>query len=313
VSIVTNPTFSREFLSELNQVITTDQWSQSLYDLLTPIRNCLLAETNLLSYSIARHAGAPIKIAFFAEWNYQILRLTADSKILLEENRKYFRKKVPVRLRGVPGLYDLIDKHINEIFQPKQNILMNLKSEELMNQLGQNHEYYKKYFSKEFLAKFQQSEMLGVRPLYQETVNVSQYLEAQGMRLSFIKIGLPVLLGFLHTFYLVPKNSTKAIRWVLLEEVLRGISTLHQTGETKDLQKFIYASRLNEKEEFQWWQNDESKQLQIALSSTEAREISKEAREKIYQNTKNNLASVGLSTNQREILEDLLNWTYKMG
>ena len=313
MSIAINPTFSREFLAELNQVITSDQWSQSLYDLLTPIRNCLLAETNLLSFSIARHAGANIKIAFFAEWNYQVLKLTNNPKTLLEENRKYFRKKVPMRLRGVPGLYDLIDKHIKEVFQPKQNIIMNLKSDEFMKELGQKHEYYKKYFNKEFLAKFQQSEMLDVRSLYQENVNISQYLEAQGNRLSFIKIGLPVLLGFLYSFHLFPKNSTKTIRWVLLEEVLRGISALHQTGENKDLQKFIYASRLNEKEEFQWWQEDSSKQLQTALASSEAREISKEARQKIYQNTKNNLASVGLTTNQKQILEDLFNWTYKMG
>lgn len=308
-----DPNFSREFLTELNRRMTSDSWSRHVYDLTTPIRNLFLESKDLLTFSLARYAGGSVKIAFACQWYFQTLEVLQNPQALIEENLKYFKKKIPLRLRGVPGLDKKVTSHIKDFILPQQNIILFSRLKEFLNELVEEFPYFSKYFSDDLLAKIQFSQLMEIKPLYQEVVTQSQYLDSQSTRNSFVKVSLPCLLGLLFTFNNGPlKIESKNIKQVLLEEIFKSIAALHQTAISKDFQMFIYASRLSEKEEFLWWQMDLNKQLQLAIASSEAREICKSLREKIYQNATNNLSSVGLNERHKNMVYDLLQWAFSM-
>jgi hypothetical protein len=304
--------FLTEFLTEVNFVLTQEDYGNKLQDLLSPIRNLFLEPKELLSFSLARYCGANTRIAFFSEWYFQVVNLTRDSSRLLEADRDYFRHKVPLKLRGLPNLHDLVDEHIKNIFLPHQIAVLHTKNKEFIDDLVYKYPYLNKYLSKNFLSQFVAGELTSVNKLYNPDLNLSAYLEAQGRRMNFVQIGLPVLLGLSYTFN-QPHNpvNPQAVKWVLLEELLHQVATLYQINSTKDLQKFIYHQGLSEKEEFDWLQLDEHKQFQQALASAPAREEAKTQAEKIYDSAHNNLQALVFPEEYKTMLNDLIEWAYE--
>jgi hypothetical protein len=309
----TSNAFLTEFLTQVNFVLTKEGYAGQLENLLTPVKNLLVQENELLSFSLARYCGANTEIAFFCQWYYQTLKITRDSHILLEENQKFLRQKVPLKFRGVPNLYEIIDQHIFGIFQPYQITLIQRKNQEFIEDLHKKYSYLDKYLSKNYLSKFIHSELLSVQKLYENDLPLSKFVEAQAFRTSFIQIGWPCLLSLAYYFNQEDNPINPAgIKWILVEEVLKAISALHQSSQNKDLQMFIYRQELDETQEFKWLGKTPSNQLKEALGSPTARVKNKEICEKIYQNGKNNLESLIFPDKHKEMLQDLLDWSYRL-
>jgi hypothetical protein len=306
-------TFLTEFLTESNLILTQEDYGNKLYDLLSPVRNLLHKEKDVLTFSIARYCGADTRLAFFCEWYYQTFRLTIDGTDLLEENREYLRKRVPVRLKGIPNLYDLIDYDIKSLFLPQQITFMHNKSIALSNDVLKKNDYLAKFLSGNYFNRPVSGEVFSRKYLYTEDFNISQYLEAQTERLSFVMIAYPALLAFTYTFNQddSPINPKK-IKWVLLEEILKSIACLHQTGSNEDFYLFIYRSRLSEKEEFEWLQKSTKDQIQTVQNKSEVKEIAEKHRQRIYEKSKTDLKALVFPEKDKDMLSDLLDWAYNL-
>jgi hypothetical protein len=302
--------FLTEFLTELNAVLTEENYADKYQDIVSPIRNFFIEKNDLTAFSLARYYGGNTRIAFFAEWYSQILDITQDSKDLFKVNQEYLRKKIPLSYRGIPNLYEIIDNHIREIFLPRQIALIHSKTTELILELESKYPYLKKYLSKEALAKNSLGEIINISKLYQIKVSLSQFIEGQGYRSHYIKIAFPCLISMIYSFNQV--NSTanaKEIRWVLLEELLKNIAVLFEIKNSKDLQKFLYQVSLSDTEEFNWLKMNPTLQLKMAMADSGAREKSKSVRDKIYQKAKDNLYALNVPDKYKSMLKDLIDWS----
>jgi hypothetical protein len=303
--------FLTDYLAESNLVLTQEDYGNKLFDFLSPIRAFLHKDQEILSFSLARYAGADSRIAFFCQWFYHTLQITRYPHALLEEDRQYFRKKVPIRLRGVPNLYDLVDKDITEVILPEQIAFMNSKTRLLIDDILVKNDFLAKYLSSSFLSQFTASELLCRKRLYAEEVSLNQYMEAQSFRLSYAAVCLPTLLGMCYSFH-QPENpvNPKAIKWALLEEVLKSIAILHQTQENSDLAEFAYFSRLSEREQFNWLQITESERKQVASTNPEVVGIVNQMRERFFQKALHEFEVLILPDKDRQIIRDLIDWAY---
>ncbi len=302
--------FLAEFYNEVNFVLTQEDHGNQMEEVLAPVKNLFLEEKSLLSFSLARYCGANTRISFFCEWYFQVLNITKDTNQLYLANQNYLRKKVPLRLRGLPNLYEVVDKHIENIFLPSQIGVMHSKNVELTNELKERYPYLSKYLNKDYLSKFIGGEIISIASIYREEITTSQYLKAQGQRLSFVQIALPCLLGLSYSFN-QPNNpiNPEKVKWVLLEEVLRDIATLYQIYHTEDLQRFLYLKSLSESEEFNYLKSQESTQSKLALQSNSTRQQANEYKDKILFNAINNLEALVFPDNYKEMIRDLIEWS----
>ena len=71
-------------------------------------------------------------------------------------------------------------------------------------------------------------DVISISKIYKENLTVSEFIEAQSQRSSFVQIGLPCILGLSYTFN-QPDNpiNPDGVKWVLLENLLKNIATLH--------------------------------------------------------------------------------------
>jgi hypothetical protein len=309
----TDPALIKEFLSEANQLITQDDYGKGLYDLLTPIRNLLLNRKDLLTFSIAKYAGADNRLAFFCEWFYLTNLLTVETDLLKKEDAEYLKRKIPLRLRGVKTLNQIVERDVERVFLPRQVAVLHLKTQEYIQSLVSRDSVLEKYLNKSYLNSFVSSEVASIKRIYQESQTMSDYLSVQGERSSFVLLGLPCLLGL--TYYLnqpSTKNLGKSVKWVLLEELLKDIACLHQTASGSDFQMFVYASRLSEKDEYHWLSLKPEDRLRESLASDDAKEIIKNVREKIYLKAKNNLHQSNLPEKFEAMIGDLLEWSHRL-
>jgi hypothetical protein len=309
----TDPTLVKEFLSEANQLITQDDYGKGLYDLLTPIRNLLLNRKDLLTFSIAKYAGADNRLAFFCEWFYLTHKLTVETNLLKTENVEYLRKKIPLRLRGVKNLDHNIERDATQVFLPRQVAVLHLKTQEYIQGLINRDSVLDKYLNKGYLNSFVSSEITSIKRIYQESQTVNDYLSVQGERSSFVMLGLPCLLGL--TYHLnqpATKAIGKSVKWVLLEEVLKDIARLHQTASNKEFQKFVYASKLSEKDEYHYLSLSEHDRARQSEGSEDAKEIVKSMREKIYQKASHGLKQTNLPDKFGSMIGDLLEWSHRL-
>ena len=305
--------FLTEFLTKINFVLTQEDYGGELENLLAPIKSLLIKENELLTFSLSRYCGADTEIAFFCQWYYQTLKITRDSKLLLQENQNFLRKKVPLKLRGLSNLYEIIDEHIFEVFQPYQITLIQRKNQEFIEDIRRKCKYLDRYLSKDYLSKFIYSEILSVQKLYQKDLPLSKYVEVQAFRSSFIQISWPCLISL--SFHFHQKDNPinpEGVKWILVEEVLKAIAALHQRSQNQDLQIFIYRQELTEIEEFEWLQKNSIEQLKDALASSTARTKNEEICNKIYENGRNNLESLVFPDKFKEMLKDLLEWSYRL-
>jgi len=301
--------FLTEFLKEVNFFLTQEDYGNRLEDILSPIKSIIIKDKNLFSFSLSRFCGADKHIAFFSEWYYRVLKITKDTRILIEANRIHFRKKVPLHLKGVPNLYETIDKHIQTVILPRQIGILHTKNLELIQDLKQKYPFLNKYLSKEYLSRFISAELTTISKLYGKNLSNSEFLEAQGSRLSFLQIGLPCILGLSYNFHQEssPINPAK-IGWILLEELLKNIASLYQINHYKDLHKFLYQQSLNEQKEFNWLRQESSQQVQIALSDPETRKAANNLEKKIFDGAMSNIKALVLPEKYQEMLSDLINW-----
>lgn len=301
--------FLTEFLTEVNFVLTQENYENKLEDVLNPIRSLFLEQESLLAFSLARYCEASPRIAFFCEWYLQVLEITKDASQLFQANRSYLKKRVPTKLRGLPNLYQTIDDHINTVFIPKQIGLLHAKTAEFTADLLQKHPYLQKYLSKQFLGRFMVGEIVSVSKIYKENLTLAEFVEAQAYRHSFVQISLPCMLGLSYTFNQTDNPiNPKGVKWVLLESLLKNIATLHEINNSKDLQKFIYQNSLSDAEEFEWLTRNTSSQLKIAVSDTETRKKTTEIKEKIYQKSQEELDSLIFPDKYKAMLAELIEW-----
>jgi hypothetical protein len=305
--------FLTEFLAETNALLAQIDYSNKLHDMISPIKNLMLKEKELLAFSMARYCGANAKIAFFCEWYFQILKLTNNTLPLIKENQEYFYKKVPIRLRGVPNIYQLVDQDVL-VFVPQQLALIQNKSKALLDNLVVDYPYLCKYLNDTFLSQIIASQYSSRKNKYVDRMSVSEYLDSQMTSDSFVKIALPCLLGFHYSFN--QSNSfvnPNEVKWIMVEEALKNISLLNQINQNKDFEEFVYWSTLTEKEEFEWLQLDQKNRFQRMLSMPANRELVKTHKEKIYKSTVNNIHAMAFPDHHKKMLLELLDWSYAAG
>jgi hypothetical protein len=301
--------FLTEFLTEVNFVLTQEDYENKLEDVLNPIRALFLEQGSLLAFSLARYCESNTRIAFFCEWYLQILEITRDSSSLFKANQEYLKKRIPTKLKGIPNLYEIVDTHISNIFIPKQIALLHSKTAEFISDLKEKYPYLNKYLSKQFLGKFMVGDVISVSKIYKENLTLAEFIEAQSYRNSFVQVGLPCILGLCYSFNQLDNPiNPKGVKWVLLESLLKNISILHEINNSKDLQKFLYHSSLTDKEEFEWLKKDPSTQLKIAISDTESRKKTQKIKQKIYQKSKEELEAIILPEKHKQMLKDLIDW-----
>jgi hypothetical protein len=299
-----------EFLAETNALLAQIDYGNKLHDMISPIKNLMLKEKELLAFSMARYCGANTKIAFFCEWYFQVLKLTGNTAGLVKENQEYFYKKVPIRLRGIPNIYQLVDQDI-QVFVPQQLALVQTKSKSLLDSLVSKYPYLSKYLSDGFLSQVISSQYSSRKNKYVDRMSISEYLESQMTSDSFVKIALPCLLGFHYSFNQPNSRiNSDQVKWIMIEEVLKNISLLNQINQNKDFEEFLHWSTLNEKEEFEWLQLDQKNRFQKMLSTPTTRELAKGHKEKIYKSTINNINSIVFPEQHKKMLLELLDWSY---
>jgi hypothetical protein len=300
--------FLTEFLAETNLMLAQIDFNNKLYDLIFPIKSHFLKQKELLSFSMARYCGANAPVAFLCEWYYQTLLLTSNPLPLIEENRNYFTKKVPIKFRGIIGMPAMIEADI-DIFVPQQLALLQNKSKTIIDSLVIKFPYLSKYLSDQFLNQVLASIYSVNKRKYVENLSLSEYLDSQSSSTSFVQIALPCLLGFCFNFNQEgnPINANN-IKWVFLEEVLKNISLLHQLNKSRKFEEFLYASMLDEKGEFEWLQMDEKKRLQKILASNDVKELARSHKNKIYSSALQSLQSLSLPDNNSQMLRELLDW-----
>jgi len=302
--------FYTEYLSETSLVITQEDFGNELYDILSPIRSLLAKDREILSYSLARYAGANARLAFFCQWFFVSNSIFCGPDKLFTEDQEFLRKKVPTQLRGISNLYDLIDKDIDSIFLPTQIAFLSAKQNDLMSSLLLKYPFLGKYLNQMFLGEIKVSMLADQKFLYTPSFTLSTYLEKQYTGLSFLQIGLPCLLGFLFAFSQEnsPVNPQK-VKWVMLLEVLKGIAFLHQVNSSNKLDLFVYRESLSDKDRFNWLQKDYSKQLATVLTSKENKEKVNQIKQRVQAKTTSDLESLILPEKNLSMLRDLLEWT----
>jgi len=305
--------FLAEFLAESNLILTQDDVGNKLYNVLSPIRNFLHKEKDILSFSICRYCEGGARLAFFCEWYYQTLKLTVDGSPLLEEDREYFKKKVPLKLKGLSNLKEMIDYDIKSLFLPHQISLMHTKALNMTRDLGQKHPYLAKYLSPNFINQIMAGEIASKNFLYQERWTVSDFLDSASIRLSFAYISLPVLLGLLYNFNQEDSSiNASGVKWTTLESVLKNIAALHQTGTSREFMFFVHQCSLSENEQFHWIQKSNASKIKDVLNSQETKNAVKTQREKLFKDVKKTLDMLVFPEKFKDMLIDLAGWSYSL-
>lgn len=300
-----------DFLSETNLALVQEDFGNQLYDLLSPIRNFLHKDKEILSFSLAKYCGAETNLAFFCQWTSFTVNLIHHQDQLIEENKNYFKRKIPMRLRGVPGLYDILKDDIRNNILPQQLGLIQSKQKQLLVDLLNYSPELQKYLQPSVWNQVQASIHNSRKYLYQEEKTTSAYLETLGWRESFVAIGLPCLLGFVYSFNKEENPiNPKGVKWTLVEDIIHGISILHQSGIDLDFRMFIYLSRLSDKDEFEWWQMNFEQQTKIVRESVACTEIVQGVREKIKNKVLQDLESLIFPDKYKEMLADLAEWAF---
>jgi hypothetical protein len=310
--MVDESNFLTEYLAEINLMLAQMDFGNKLYDLISPIRNFLMKEKDLLSFSLSRYCGANSRIAFFCEWYYQTLRLTNNTQRLFDENVEYFSKKIPIKFRGVPNIYTLVEMD-GKVFVPQQLSLLQTKSKMILDSLVDKYPYLGKYLNDQFLSQVLASTYTTNKRKYCEKLSLSEYLEAQSTGNSFVQVGFPCLVGFCYQFNQDKSLKPENIKWVLLEEILKNISLLHQINQNQNFDEFIHALELTEKEEFEWLQLSPKTKYQRILASPITREKIKSQKQKIFDSTTNSLLALNLPKAIKEMLGELLVWAQSQG
>ncbi len=303
--------YYNEFLLESNNFFTKDEESQKLYDLITPIRNLFINNKEILSYSFCRYFGGSAELAFFCQFNSELENILQKIYILIEEDISYFFKKVPLRLRGIYNLNEIIKKDVINNFLPKQIKFLSNKRQLLRDNILKEFPYLKKYLSDEYLFSFTLSDYINSKYLYQESYSLNDYFVAQYNRAGYASIGLPILIG-IYVFYQKNENNKQnSISWIMLEELLKTLSAIYEILHSTEIKKNIYISKLSDKDEFNWYKLSYENQQEILDSKKEIDIIISEHLKKLEINFLSNLERININLKFKKLIKQILVWVKK--
>jgi hypothetical protein len=155
------------------------------------------------------------------------------------------------------------------------------------------------------------SQYVSRKKKYSESMTIPEYLDAQSYGNSFVQIAFPCLVGFCFAFNQDKSNiNPDGVKWIILEEILKNISLLHQLGQDKKFEEFVYSSSLSDKEEFQWLQLDERSKFGKIIESPHTKEIVRSHKDKIFRSTQATLESITFPESSKKMLKELLEWGY---
>jgi hypothetical protein len=302
-----NSNFVVEFLSEVNLILAQFDSGNRLYDVLQPVKNLFLKENSLLSYSICRYNGGNPQLSFFCEWFYQICKITDNTNPLKTENQEYFGKKIIPELKELKNVGFIVDHDI-DTFILTQIAILHSKTRELNDLAMRKNPTTAKYLDYNYINKFFANQYHTRKPLYAKT-SIAEFLEAKSGTLGFVQIGLPFLIGCSYNFG-QPDSivNPESIKWVLLEELLKNISTLYEINKSHDFEEFLITQPMSKEELQQWHTMDTKNQFQKIMSSGEVREQYNLNRNKIIENINANIDHIKLPEKSKEILMDLFDW-----
>jgi hypothetical protein len=306
--------YTTEFLSELNLVLTQEDFGNKLYDLLTPIKNLLQKDNDLLTYSLARYCGANSRLAFTCEWYLLTNSLTLNCEPLIAENKKHFLKKINPKYKNLRNLDELVENDIKSTFLPLQLSFLNLKAKEFMDEQITKYPYLVKYLNSSFLSQFTTSELQLHKSLYTDSVSLNQYIDIQGSRTSFVYVSLPCLIGFTYSFNQHDNFvNPKGIKWSLLEDVFRQIASLHQMKDDQGFIRVVYEASLDSQQEISWLEMDEQAKSQISFQNEAAIEVIQMLRDRIYEKLKQDIDNLVFPDKYKTMIKELASWAHIHG
>jgi hypothetical protein len=303
--------YTTEFLSELNLVLTQEDFGNKLNDLLTPIKNLLQKQNEMLTFSLARYCGANSRLAFLAEWYFLTATLTIDSTPLIEEDKKHFMQKINPKYANLKDLESLVEQDILNTFLPLQESFLNLKAKEFIDEQLLKNPFLIKYLNSSFLSQFSTAELQMNKSLYTDSLSLNQYIELQGSRTSYLYISLPCLLSFSYSFN-QPDNvvNPKGIKWTLLEDILKQIASIHQMKDDKAFTTVIYRASLSPQEELDWLDLPEEMKTQMSQNNDAAVEVIQMIREKVYEKVQTDIENLIFPDKYKVMIKDLAKWSF---
>ena len=303
--------YTTEFLSELNLVLTQEDFGNKLNDLLTPLKNLLQTEQELLTFSLARYCGANTRLAFLAEWYLLTAKLTLDKSALIAEDKKHFLKKVDTKYKNLKNIEQLVEQDVLNTFIPLQESFLNLKTKEFIDEQLVKNPFLIKYLNSSFLSQFTISELQMSKGLYLDNITLNQYIDIQGQRISYIYICLPCLLGFTYSFN-QPDNvvNPKGIKWNMLEDVFKQIASLYQMKNDKDFTRVIYRASLSLEQELDWLDMPADLKSEMSLNNDAAIEVIQMIREKIYEKLQQDIENLIFPEKYKNMIKDLAQWSF---
>lgn len=307
-------TFVTEFLAETNLILTQEDFGSKLGDLLSPVKNYLQKEKNILSFSLARYSGADTHLAYFCEWYYHTNKLIRNSHPLFLENHEFYVHNIPAHLSAIPSIQNTLDQQIMRWHLPFQLSIFQYKTKEQITDLVAKNGYLNRYLSSKYLSQVTASEVETTKSLMFSRIPLSQYIEAQGFRLSFLQVGLPCLVAFLYNFNQPdsPINS-KGVKWFMVEDILGKIAILHQSATSPELRLYLHRLSLNEREEFEWFALPRALQIEQAELDESVTTQLHSIRERIKIEAFEKLEKLIFPDKFKDMLKDLVDWGYNFG
>lgn len=301
--------FTTEYLSETNLVLTQEDFGAKLTDIIEPIRSFIQKDQDLLTFSLARYTGADTRISFFCQWLVFLNYIKINNFKLTSETEEYLRNKTPSYLKGLPKLNDSIFDLAKNVYFPVQIELFESKLYSMAGDIIAKNPYLQKYLSRSYLSKFSASEVSSKTYWLQDSFNFKTFMKNQAHRISFLEVCFPVLCGLQYSYNqeFNPINA-QAIKWSEVVELLEVIASLHQTGASVELESMLYYSDLDETSKFEWLQKNKLEVREILLSKTKIVEESRKIRLEIHQKGTMILESVRLPEKDATMLKELLDW-----
>jgi hypothetical protein len=301
--------YTTEYLSETNLVLTQEDFGNKMTDLLMPIKSYLQDDQDLLAFSLARYCGGDTRIAFYAQWYLITTLLTLDSSDLKLKTREYLLKKNANSLQSLEEFGDKINYLADTLFVPMQLRVLESKSFSLAQDIMQKYPFMQKYLSSSFTGKILAHELRSRTFWLNQEMTLAEYQAMQSTRESYLYVAYPALISFLYSFN-SPESvvNAKNIKWVLLEEILEIISGLHQTGRGFELERMMYYDTLSKSDRIMWLSLPIKEQRKLLMVNEAIQAQGKEYRRDLHRKGTNILDSLVLPDKYMNMLKDLLDW-----
>jgi hypothetical protein len=300
-----------EFLAESNIALNQEDDGNQLAYLLTPIRQLLQSKQRpFTAFALARAAGAPSQLAFFAEWSSFVGQVLQNLHTLSEYNYEYFASLAGKDARSTEVISYLQDLSKGQILT-MQIAFLNQKLEQLRLDTFTRFGEVSRFVTYAQFHKVFTAENLLSRTLVSPKTTLAQYLDVLAGGFSFYTVGLPVLCGITYSMreYDTVLDTSK-IQWSMIDSILKNISLLVRTTNRGTLALFLKEQVVGNKVE--WFAAGLQERLDLALGDGEIVDQIKQIRTKVYDRTKKDIEYVVLPAGQKAILEQLIAWSFSL-